>query len=142
MDFYSIFATFLNRNGLVKLQNGGEGRRKRLKERLILCWQKLKFSFYVYSQGAGNIPNFCEVGLKISGSIPIVQTAAIQFQDTLLTSIALAATEQHTVAFVGTSTGIIRKVKYTNFRLLHRLLLYFSPCSKYTFIRINIHTYT
>ncbi|CAG7724457.1 unnamed protein product [Allacma fusca] len=60
--------------------------------------------------GAGNIPNFCEVGLKISGSIPIVQTAAIQFQETLLTSVALAVTEQHTVAFVGTSHGTIKKI--------------------------------
>ncbi|OXA52930.1 Plexin-B [Folsomia candida] len=63
-----------------------------------------------YEPGAaGNIPDFCDVGLKISGAIPIVRTAAIRFQDVLLSSIALASTEQHTVAFAGTSQGVIKK---------------------------------
>lgn len=48
-----------------------------------------------------------------------MQTTAIEFPQTLMTSVALASTEQHTVAFVGTNEGIIKKVcDYTTAYLL------------------------
>lgn len=69
----------------------------------------------LFLQGAGNIPNFCDVGLKISGMIPIVETAAMTFHQTLATSVTLASIEQHTVAFLGTNNGHVKKVsKYDN----------------------------
>jgi len=69
-----------------------------------------KTFFYYYFQGAGNIPNFCDVGLKISGLLPISAPAGLVFPETQLTSVTLATTEQHTVAFVGTNQGLIKKV--------------------------------
>ncbi|KAE9543414.1 hypothetical protein AGLY_002214 [Aphis glycines] len=58
----------------------------------------------------GNILNFCEIGLKISGTEPITTQAAISFPDHLISSITLATTERNTIIFLGTSTGILKKV--------------------------------
>ncbi|XP_069694411.1 plexin-B isoform X4 [Periplaneta americana] len=58
----------------------------------------------------GNILNFCEVGLKISGVSPISSQAAIHFPNTSLASVSMATTERHTVAFLGTSDGNLKKV--------------------------------
>ncbi|XP_050527512.1 plexin-B [Daktulosphaira vitifoliae] len=58
----------------------------------------------------GNILNFCEVGLKISGKHPISTDAAINFPNHLITSITLAITEKNTILFLGTSNGILKKV--------------------------------
>jgi plexin A len=63
-------------------------------------------------QSTGNILNFCEVGLKISGKTPIVNQAVIQFADTSLTSVTIATVERHTVAFLGTKDGRLKKVSY------------------------------
>lgn len=62
----------------------------------------------------GNILNFCEVGLKISGVVPIKNSAAIHFPKTLITSVTLATTERHTVVFLGSSVGVIKKVLLTS----------------------------
>lgn len=61
-------------------------------------------------QSTGNILNFCEVGLKISGTEPISTQAAINFPDHLISSITLATTEKNTIIFLGTSSGILKKV--------------------------------
>jgi hypothetical protein len=61
-------------------------------------------------QTTGNIVNFCEVGLKISGVSPIIGQAILHFPDTFISSITLANTETHTVAFLGTEDGAIKKV--------------------------------
>ncbi|XP_066586668.1 plexin-B [Prorops nasuta] len=61
----------------------------------------------------GNIHNFCEVGLKISGVSPIVGQAVAHFPDTFVTSITMSNTESHTVAFLGTSDGLLKKVLLT-----------------------------
>ncbi|XP_014222817.2 plexin-B isoform X2 [Trichogramma pretiosum] len=58
----------------------------------------------------GNIRDFCEVGLKISGVSPIEAKSVLHFPDTFVTSITLANTESHTVAFLGTEDGSIKKV--------------------------------
>ncbi|XP_033220264.1 plexin-B [Belonocnema kinseyi] len=58
----------------------------------------------------GNILNFCEVGLKISGVSPIVGQNILQFSNTYVTSVSIANTESHTVAFLGTSEGTLKKV--------------------------------
>lgn len=59
---------------------------------------------------AANIPNFCEVGLKISGTTPIVTTAALTFPNISLSAVALASTGRHVLAFLGTLDGKIKKV--------------------------------
>ncbi|XP_046633766.1 plexin-B-like isoform X2 [Daphnia pulicaria] len=58
----------------------------------------------------GNIHNFCEVGLKIAGIVPIYSPPALTYSHTLLTSVAVSGTEQHTVAFLGTSDGHLKKI--------------------------------
>nr|XP_023013437.1 plexin-B [Leptinotarsa decemlineata]XP_023013439.1 plexin-B [Leptinotarsa decemlineata]XP_023013440.1 plexin-B [Leptinotarsa decemlineata] len=62
------------------------------------------------SGSAGNIPNFCEVGLKISGVTPLVTTAALAFPNVSLSAVATASTGRHVMAFLGTSDGKIKKV--------------------------------
>lgn len=62
---------------------------------------------------SGNILNFCEVALKISGVAPMVSNAIINFPDDLVTSVTLATMEKNTVAFLGTSDGILKKVLFT-----------------------------
>lgn len=59
---------------------------------------------------AGNVPNFCEAGLKISGVTPIVTNAALVFNGTSLSAVATASTGRHVLAFLGTSDGRIKKV--------------------------------
>ncbi|KAJ8983308.1 hypothetical protein NQ317_010846 [Molorchus minor] len=62
------------------------------------------------SGSAGNIPNFCEVGLKISGVTPLVATAALTFPNTSLSAVATASTGRHLLAFLGTTDGRLKKV--------------------------------
>ena len=57
-----------------------------------------------------NIRNFCDVGLKISGSTPLKTTASLVLNDTLVTSVKATSTGAHSVAFMGTSSGSIKKV--------------------------------
>lgn len=70
----------------------------------------VKIKKCLFFQSTGNILNFCEVGLKISGIVPITVSSAIHYPNYLVTSVVLAVTERHLVIFVGTSTGIIKKV--------------------------------
>lgn len=58
---------------------------------------------------AGNILNFCNETIKLNGSLPIQQPAAVVFSNTTLTSVGVATTGQHTVAFAGTSDGSLKK---------------------------------
>jgi hypothetical protein len=76
------------------------------------CRNVLEHIFILSFQETGNILNFCEVGLKISGVAPISSQAAIHFPNTSLASISMASTERHTVAFLGTSDGKLKKVSY------------------------------
>lgn len=59
---------------------------------------------------SGNIHNFCEVGLKISGGTPISNQAVLTFPNTSLSAVATATTGQHVLAFLGTTDGRIKKV--------------------------------
>ncbi|XP_017776948.1 PREDICTED: plexin-B [Nicrophorus vespilloides] len=58
---------------------------------------------------AGNVPSFCDAGLKISGATPIVSNAALTF-NTSLSSVSTASTGHHVLAFLGTMDGRIKKV--------------------------------
>lgn len=83
----------------------------------------------------GNVVNFCHETLKINGTLPIVAEAAIQYDNTTLTAITATSqllssssskqqspsnnnnkmqqttsSQPHTVAFLGTSNGHIKKV--------------------------------
>lgn len=58
----------------------------------------------------GNVQNFCSVGLKISGVAPIVGYSLFDFENESVTSVTAAITEPHTLAFLGTTTGSIKKV--------------------------------
>lgn len=81
----------------------------------------------VLFQSTGNILNFCEVGLKISGTRPISTQAAISFPNYLITSVTIATTGNNTISFLGTSTGVLIKVfhlidtKYINVFVLFLL---------------------
>lgn len=59
---------------------------------------------------SGNILNFCEVGLKISGVTPISNQAVLTFPNTSLSAVSTATTGQHMLAFLGTTNGRIKKV--------------------------------
>ena len=76
------------------------------------CKKILEHTCILPFQETGNILNFCEVGLKISGVAPISSQAAIHFPNTSLASVSMASTERHTVAFLGTSDGKLKKVSY------------------------------
>uniref|UniRef100_A0A182RW53 Sema domain-containing protein n=1 Tax=Anopheles funestus TaxID=62324 RepID=A0A182RW53_ANOFN len=59
----------------------------------------------------GNIFSFCHVGLKISGVTPVIASARFAFGEGVsLTSIAVTNIGPHTLAFVGSNNGWIRKV--------------------------------
>uniref|UniRef100_A0A182N2A0 Sema domain-containing protein n=1 Tax=Anopheles dirus TaxID=7168 RepID=A0A182N2A0_9DIPT len=59
----------------------------------------------------GNIFSFCHVGLKISGVTPVIASARFAFGEGVsLTSIAVTNIGPHTLAFVGSNDGWIRKV--------------------------------
>lgn len=58
----------------------------------------------------GNIFNFCNVGLKISGVSPIVAHSLFHFVNESITSVTTANTGPHTLAFLGTIDGQIKKV--------------------------------
>lgn len=60
----------------------------------------------------GNIYNFCNVGLKISGVAPISAHALFHFDNVSVTSVTATTTtdQQHSLAFLGTEAGTIKKV--------------------------------
>lgn len=58
----------------------------------------------------GNVYSFCSVGLKISGVAPIVAYSLFDFDNESVTSVTAAITEPHTLAFLGTTNGLIKKV--------------------------------
>ena len=61
----------------------------------------------------GNIHNFCDVGLKISGSAPLDGRASLLLNDSLITSVlATPVGVVHSVAFLGTSEGTLKKVSF------------------------------
>lgn len=59
---------------------------------------------------AGNILNFCQVGLKISGNSPIVRSAVLNFPNVSISAVATATTGRHFLAFLGTADGRVKKV--------------------------------
>lgn len=63
----------------------------------------------------GNIQDFCDVGLKISGSAPLTTRSALLMNDTLVTSIIATSIASHSIAFMGTSDGSIKKVRTMSF---------------------------
>lgn len=71
---------------------------------------------HVHFQKSGNIVNFCSETLKLNGSIPITSYSAITDENATLSAITAVAVDQHTVAFVGTSDGYLKKVYTTSIR--------------------------
>lgn len=53
--------------------------------------------------------NFCSVGLKISGASPLVANALFDFENESITSVTAAITGPHTLAFLGTANGWVKK---------------------------------
>ncbi|XP_054745360.1 plexin-B isoform X1 [Anastrepha obliqua] len=58
----------------------------------------------------GNIQDFCTVGLKISGSSAITSQALFNFDNVSITSVTATTTGPHSLAFLGTEAGTIKKV--------------------------------
>ncbi|KAG8187056.1 hypothetical protein JTE90_019266 [Oedothorax gibbosus] len=59
---------------------------------------------------AGNVLNFCNETVKLNGSVPISASPAVEYANATLTGVAAAVTGAHTVAFVGTADGALKKV--------------------------------
>ncbi|XP_076325026.1 plexin-B-like isoform X2 [Tachypleus tridentatus] len=58
----------------------------------------------------GNVFNFCKEALKVNGSVPITGLAALVDNNITYSAITTTVTAQHTVAFVGTKDGRLKKV--------------------------------
>ncbi|XP_063707390.1 plexin-B isoform X3 [Culicoides brevitarsis] len=58
----------------------------------------------------GNIYNFCNAGLKISGVSPLVADSLFTWRNESITSVTVTQAGPHTLAFLGTSDGWIKKV--------------------------------
>lgn len=58
----------------------------------------------------GNIHDFCHAGLKISGVAAISANALFTFDSESVTAISTTLTGPHTVAFLGTTEGNIKKI--------------------------------
>lgn len=59
----------------------------------------------------GNVFNFCNEAVKLNGSLSVRANAAVVYRGgTVLTAVAGAITGQHTVAFLGTNYGTLKKV--------------------------------
>jgi plexin A len=57
--------------------------------------------------------DFCgmDVNTPLGGTDPASATASYTWSNTLITSVAAAATSSYTVAFLGTSDGRLKKVR-------------------------------
>lgn len=64
----------------------------------------------VHFQTTGNVYSFCNVGLKISGVSPITSHALFHFDNVSITSVTATTTGPHSLAFLGTDKGQIKKV--------------------------------
>uniref|UniRef100_A0A336MLE9 CSON001779 protein n=1 Tax=Culicoides sonorensis TaxID=179676 RepID=A0A336MLE9_CULSO len=62
------------------------------------------------SGSIGNIYSFCTVGLKISGVSPIIADALFTWRNESITSVTVTLAGPHTLAFLGTSDGWVKKV--------------------------------
>ncbi|XP_035219207.1 plexin-B-like isoform X4 [Stegodyphus dumicola] len=60
--------------------------------------------------GGGNIFNFCGESLKLNGSLPITSFPVITYENVTLSSVVATTTSRHTVAFIGTRSGFLKKV--------------------------------
>uniref|UniRef100_A0A6A7FV03 Plexin-B-like n=1 Tax=Hirondellea gigas TaxID=1518452 RepID=A0A6A7FV03_9CRUS len=61
----------------------------------------------------GNIYNFCEVGLKISGVSPARAAAVLEYEQRSVSAVQAATTAGHTVLFLGTTDGWLIKALVT-----------------------------
>ncbi|KAG8189829.1 hypothetical protein JTE90_026130 [Oedothorax gibbosus] len=64
----------------------------------------------LYSSQGGNVFNFCDQTLKLNGSLPITSFPVITYENTTLSSVVATTTSHHTVAFIGTRNGLLKKV--------------------------------
>ncbi|GFY46216.1 hypothetical protein TNIN_212321 [Trichonephila inaurata madagascariensis] len=60
--------------------------------------------------GGGNIFNFCGESLKLNGSLPLTSLPVITYENITLSSVVATTTSQHTVAFIGTRNGLLKKI--------------------------------
>ncbi|XP_022708652.1 plexin-B-like [Varroa jacobsoni] len=59
---------------------------------------------------SGNVYSFCNETLKVNGSAPIRAQAAATWTGVTLTAVVVTVTQQHSVAFLGTNHGTVKKV--------------------------------
>ncbi|CAL1269603.1 unnamed protein product [Larinioides sclopetarius] len=62
------------------------------------------------SQKGGNIFNFCGESLKLNGSLPLTSFPVITYENMTLSSVVATTTSHHTVAFIGTRNGLLKKI--------------------------------
>ncbi|XP_015793717.1 plexin-B-like [Tetranychus urticae] len=68
---------------------------------------------------AGNILNFCNEAVKLNGTLPLTSKPVITYNNTTLTGITVTTNEQHTIAFLGTSSGHLKKVLISSYDAGH-----------------------
>ncbi|GAB6029304.1 hypothetical protein CHUAL_005069 [Chamberlinius hualienensis] len=61
----------------------------------------------------GNIYNFCETSLRISGIVPAHSHSTLVYQNVSAASLLGTTTEQHTVVLLGTKKGTLKKILLT-----------------------------
>jgi hypothetical protein len=64
--------------------------------------------------GKGPKSDFCGEALKINGSVPLISSPAIIYQNATLTGITVSVTGKHTIALVGTASGSLKKIVMTS----------------------------
>lgn len=75
-------------------------------------------------QRAGNILNFCNEALKLNGTLPLTVKPVLTYDNTSLTGITVTTNGQHTIAFLGTASGQLKKVKvFDNKFFIHLIKL-------------------
>ena len=63
---------------------------------------------------SGNVVNFCNEAVKLNGTMPLHSQTLLIYPNTTLTAITAAVAGKHTVAFLGTSDGRLKKVLISN----------------------------
>ena len=73
-------------------------------------------SKFIFLQRVTITENFCgadpKLNTPIEGNMSLYSNPVLTYNDVNITAVAMAVIEEHTVAFLGTYTGHLKKVSY------------------------------
>ena len=58
--------------------------------------------------------NFCNEAVKVNGSVALIVSPAITYNNATMTGVTVSVSGQHTIALVGTSSGSLKKILMTS----------------------------